>query len=73
MSMIEVRLLELAIKGDRLDEINAEAALAAQARWQGRWQWLHLCLRRLAGRPASQVTSVHRTAHKSNPPLKPVV
>lgn len=53
MSMIEVRLLELAIKGDRLDEINAEEALAAQARWQGRWQRLRSWLRRPARRPGS--------------------
>ena len=41
MHIIEVRLFELACKGDRLDEINAEEVLdrraAAQAKARARW------------------------------------
>jgi hypothetical protein len=44
MNIIEVRLFELACKGDRLDEINAEEILerraAAQARASARWRYV---------------------------------
>lgn len=47
MSMVEVRLFELACKGDRLDEINAEEALAAKARRQERRHRVASWLQRL--------------------------
>jgi len=67
--MIEVRLFELACKGDRLDEINAEEILdrraAAQAKARARWhyirrlgqQWMAWVTRqpRLTGAPSSAV------------------
>lgn len=48
MSMTEVRLLELTLKGDRLDEINAEEVLNRRARAAERRQALLNLVKRLA-------------------------
>lgn len=46
--MIEVRLFELQLKGDRLDEINAEAVLNHQAATQARIKVLRHGLHQLS-------------------------
>ena len=52
MSIIEVHLFEMALKGDRLDEINAEEVLnrraAAQAKARARSLYLRRCVQKLA-------------------------
>lgn len=47
MSMIEVRLFELACKGDRLDEINAEEVFNRQAKAAERRQAFRNLIKRL--------------------------
>lgn len=59
MSMNEVRLLELALKGERLDELNAEEVLNRRAKAAERRQAFFLLLKRLG-------TALGR---KSTPPV----
>ncbi|MEZ4733404.1 MAG: hypothetical protein R3E79_40425 [Caldilineaceae bacterium] len=47
MSMMEVRLFELSCKGDRLDEINAEAVFNQQAKAAERRQAFRKLIKRL--------------------------
>lgn len=59
MNMVEVRLFEMACKGDRLDEINAEEVFNQQAKAAARRRALLKLIRRvitaLAGKKAPVV------------------
>jgi hypothetical protein len=56
--MIEVRLFEVSCKGDRLDEINAEAVLNRQAKAAERQQaFLRLIKRLIATLRSKQATA----------------
>jgi hypothetical protein len=59
--MIEARLLELTIKGDRLDEINAEEILDRRAAAQMRAEARRLFLHRLGQLLAAKIGRLWQT------------
>jgi hypothetical protein len=65
--MIEARLLELMIKGDRLDEINAEEMLDRRAAAQARAQTRRLFLRRLGQQITAQIGRLWPTVGSRTP------
>ena len=71
MNIIEVRLFELALKGDRLDEINAEEILDRRAAAQAKASARCLYIRRLSQQWLAWVTRQHRvTTTPSNAVVK---